>query len=803
MKCTPRFLALALLVLAALPTTQASWSQVAQPTPDTQLAEAKRLFDALNYEAAAAALDTLVATVEPLAAADAAAAKILASALELRGHTRFFLNNADGARADFRALLKLAPGYTLTGQVSSRVRALFTDVQKATIGKMVLNLAPVDAELELDGRPFTPTAGAIPAVAGSHTLSGKKPGFQSRSVPFTIAPNETKEVELTLERIAATVTLVTIPPDVQVSVDGVARGRTVHGPPPSKWNELIEKANGSPASASGEYLIDDLGLGNHVIEFQRTCYTPFKATIAVETLKDLRMNPVRLDKAVASIYVDVPTAGATVLFDGEPRGPVPLTLEDVCEGDHAVEVRSPWGRYAERMSTHAGDKLTVQGTLKPAVALLSVTSLPEGYRGTDLRLTLERAMAAAKTINLFAAPAEQVQQALKAEALTPGWLAFDRWRRPLGAAAAGITPPARLEIAGKLAKALDVQGVAELTARPGGGQTQFVLSILSAESAEPDVLELSVDSPASLNAAVARLDALPALYQPSVGLGVADVLDVSGAVVIAVDGAGSAAQAGLAPGDVITSADGEGVADGTAFLRVVRRHKAGDKLAVQVSDRAGNAKAVQLTVSMAPRLVAMNDQSVLFNNLGLSLRARVSTTGGAPPDPVLRLNLAVALMRLGNWAAARTELSKVQLPPGPGVSKGTVEDPVGPLLRGSRAGNGRRTRVARSGGRRREPADGGWPARQRTGRAETGRGTKVLGARRPLRRRAVGALSREAWPPAWAEPRVWGPVPGPDQSPVARTSDCPAQAGAGRPGSCTALRGMVYSSGSPALGNPI
>jgi Flp pilus assembly protein TadD len=30
-------------------------------------------------------------------------------------------------------------------------------------------------------------------------------------------------------------------------------------------------------------------------------------------------------------------------------------------------------------------------------------------------------------------------------------------------------------------------------------------------------------------------------------------------------------------------------------------------------------------------------------------------------------------MRLGNWAEARTELAKVQLPAGPGVSNGTVQ----------------------------------------------------------------------------------------------------------------------------------
>ena len=115
----------------------------------------------------------------------------------------------------------------------------------------------------------------------------------------------------------------------------------------------------------------------------------------------------------------------------------------MCEGSHVVELRSPWGRYVERISIRPGDKLTVQGAVRPAVALLSVTGLPDGYRGTDLRLAIERAFAAAKTMTLFGPPADKVQQALKGESLSAGLAGV----RPLAAAGRGaasaITPAAR------------------------------------------------------------------------------------------------------------------------------------------------------------------------------------------------------------------------------------------------------------------------------------------------------------------------------------------------------------------------
>lgn len=663
-----------LLLAAGLLAGAAPVLSAQAPSPEAQLAQAKAQFDALAYDAAVTTLDPLIAALEPLVPKDAVAAKVLPTAYELRARSRFGLGNAEGANADFRALLKIAPGYTLTGQVSQRVSRMLEDIRKTAVGRMVLNLSPPDADLQLDGVPFTAVAGQIPVAVGPHTLSGRRTGCRSASQSFTVVAGATTEVVLTLERVSASVTLVTTPPGIEVLVNGVPRGRTEAGPLPPQWAERAASLGVPPNLVSKPFVIDDLGTGSHSIELLRDCYSRVERRVAIDKPADFFLDPVKLEKAVASIYVDAQGPGAVALLDGEPRGPLPQSLDEVCEGNHVVELRAPWGRYVERVTAKAGDKLNVQGAIKPAVALLSVTGLPEGYRGTDLRLALERSLAATRAVTIFAPPAERVQQALKAEALSPGWLAFDRWRRPIGAPASAITAAARMEISGRLAKALDVQGVAELTARPGGDRSQFWLSILAADGAEPDVIELELDDPASINAAVARLDRLPAMYRPSAGLGVADVLDVAGAVVTSVDAAGAAAKAGLAAGDVIVKADGQPVADGSAFAATVARHGANDQVSVEARDRTGAAKSVALAIAMAPRLVAMNDQSLPFNDLVLVLRARLAaSTDRASPDPIVRLNLAVALMRLGNWAEARGELSKIQLAAGPGVSNGTVQ----------------------------------------------------------------------------------------------------------------------------------
>ena len=51
----------------------------------------------------------------------------------------------------------------------------------------------------------------------------------------------------------------------------------------------------------------------------------------------------------------------------------------------------------------------------------------------------------------------------------------------------------------------------------------------------------------------------------------------------------------------------------------------------------------------------------------------------------MRLNLAVALARVGAWSAARLELQRVKLNDGPGVSAGTVQYLLG--LAAERMGN--------------------------------------------------------------------------------------------------------------------
>lgn len=669
-----------LLLSSVMLTGVATYAQIPIPPAtnpaDAALADARRLFDALDYERAVPALDAIIAQLEQ-PPADPARKPTLAAAYELRARSRFGLGDTAGARADFRSMLIAAPSYGLPPQVSPRVVTLFNEVKKATVATVKVNVSPPDAEVELDGAPFIPTGQPMAISVGSHTLSGKRAGYRPSTEMFDVAAGTAAETGFTLERVSATVAVVTSPPEVEIWLDGVSRGKTPPGPATPEYAEWPAKLGVSPGAISKPMLLSDLQPGAHLFEFRGPCLVRGERRIEVARPADYTLDPVKVERAIATVQVTVAEPSARVFVDGLPRGAAPLTMNDVCEGPHVVEVRSLFGRLLRRLDVKPGQTIPVSGNLSPAFAVVSSSGLPPGLRGgPDLRLTAERALQSVRTVTVFAPANDQIDGLLQAEKLPPDWLAFDRLKRPIGESA-NITSAARRELSAKLATALDVQGIATVTVPPQGNQSDVLLAILASGSGEPDVLELNLERPDTTAATLARLDQVIPLFRPSVGLSTIDVLDVPGAVVIAVDATGVGAKAGVAVGDTVVRANNQPINTAGDLNTAVAAAKAGDKLSIESRDRAGAPKRADLTVEIVPRLIAMADQTLLFNKLVVDLRARLGKPAGPLDESVARLNLAVALMRLGNWSDAKNELERVRLPDGTGVANGTVQYLIG------------------------------------------------------------------------------------------------------------------------------
>lgn len=634
-----------------------------------QMSEARRHFEALEYEQAVPSLDRVVAALQVRPAPDAR--QMLGEALELRARSRFGLADQDGAKADFVLLLRADPGHALTGQVSPRVVALFDAAKKATITTLRLSVTPADATVLLDGAKV-PVAGDMAVLTGDHTITASRTGYKTDSLSFTAAPETTADASLALARSSAVMTIVTAPADVEVVVDGVSRGKTTAGPPSAEFTSKAVAAGIAPAELSAVLTLSDLATGAHRIEFRRACFTQVERRQEISQLDDYALDPVKLAPATAALVAQAPQPDTIVFVDGESRGKAPYTT-DLCEGSHAIELRAPTGRYIRKVEARTGQRLEVTGALRPAFALVAST---QTGLNADLRGAIEKALEPLTSILVFAPPSERLDAALKTERLPADWLGYDGNRRPFGVSAE-VTAAMRRDLSAKLAKSFDAQGIAAVTAPIAANRSRLVLTLLGAGIGEPDVLEVNLDQQDTIANAVALLDRAQSFLVPSIGLAAIDVADLTGPVVVSVDGNGPAAKAGVAAGDLIVAADAKPVADAAALAAVVAAHAAGQSVAVELKDRAGAQKKVEIGVLMRPRLLGVSDQTLLMNRTLVTLRARLSEAKDPAEQASIRLNLAAALTRLESWSDARAELQQVTLADGPGVGSGTVQYLIG------------------------------------------------------------------------------------------------------------------------------
>jgi hypothetical protein len=656
----------ALVVIVAAPAP--GDAQDALSRAATELDEARRLFEALDYERAVPALDRAIAVYETLANVQPQARPGLASAYEMRGRARFGLGDTVGAETDFRALLGIAPGFSFSGQVSPRVVALLDEVRRATLGMLLLTVEPEDAAVEVNGETFDPGV-PVPLRAGEYTVKASRVGYRPAEEPVTIVAGDTANFRLMLERVAATLVLVTSPPGAEVIVDGISRGTTVAGALPAAYAEVPSQLGVAPEDVSQPMVVSDLGPGAHVVQVTRACHVAEERRFVVEALADYRVDPVRLKPAVATLAVESAPAGAAVFVDGEPRGTAPVTLEDVCAGSRLVELRGAQGRFARRLDVRTGDQVAVSGTLKPAFALLSAGIGVSTTGVTDVRSAVERALAHSQQVTLFVPAERQLAEAFKGQPQPAEWLAFDAGRRPLGAAAT-VSATARRDLSAKLGRELGVQGVAAVS-QPAAGSPELVVSLLAVGAGEPDVVAFVPERVDSVSRAIARFDYVPPVTRASIGALVVDVLDAGGLVVARVEAGSGAAKLGLATGDTIKTADGQPVASVDALNRLLQAKGPGATIALQVTARDGLAgKSLQVPIVATPRVISAGDQTLLFNPLAVALRTRLGTATPAE-QPIVRLNLAVALLRLGDAAGAKEHLEALELPATGDISMGT------------------------------------------------------------------------------------------------------------------------------------
>src|SRR5258708_3944971 len=114
----------------------------------------------------------------------------------------FGLGKEPEARADFVALLKADPVYTLTGQVSPRVVAIFDEVMKATVTTMRLAVMPPTAEVRVDG-VIVPATTTMPIAIGDHSITARQVGYRAVTQSAPIGAGQMNDITIALERVSS------------------------------------------------------------------------------------------------------------------------------------------------------------------------------------------------------------------------------------------------------------------------------------------------------------------------------------------------------------------------------------------------------------------------------------------------------------------------------------------------------------------------------------------------------------------------------------------------------------------------
>lgn len=625
------------------------------------LADSDRLFQAKLYEEAIKELDRIIPQLEERRKLDPQSRKLLVRALELRARSYFLAGTLDTARVEIDLLLKAFPDHEPAPPPSPFVN-LFASVKRGLVGEITLAVTPADASVELDGRLISLAApSVIPLLAGPHTLAASRLGYRAETRTLSVEAGTRTEVALDLRRTSAVMSVVTEPAGVEVFVNSVSRGTTE-----------ARTGTGNPTLKTSRPLsITDLNVGSYTLELRRECFLPEIRRLQIEQLTDIDVSPVVLKPAVAEVTVESEPAGASVMLDGEPQGNAPIVLQAVCEGPHALELRSGTGRFILRLELRAGQRERVSGRVRPAFALLPATGVAED-RGAEyeLRLRVERALAETRSVTFVVPTAKEIERALQDARLEPGWLAVDDTGSLTSAGSIAMTSRDRLERGAELARALAVQGITTVNSTTGT-VGRVSLAILAMGSGEPDVLDMSLTETDSVKHALALLDQSPVLLTRSAGALLMDVAGIDGALVAAVEPGSSAAAAGLQPADVLVFAGAKPVASVADFERS-RDEAALDQPFLIDARRDGQVRRLSLKLTRVPFLMSDKDRTLLFNKLLVERRAADAELTDEFEQSMNGLHQAIALMHGQNWREALGLLERVVLPPGTEIGPGTV-----------------------------------------------------------------------------------------------------------------------------------
>jgi tetratricopeptide (TPR) repeat protein len=639
-----------------------------------QLARALAEFEGPNQSRSIVLFDEIIARLEAVQRQSGLPTRgrdVLVQAYELRGRAYFSLGLQEKASADFRQLVQIKPDYALAkDKISPKVIDVFNLVKKSLVGFLAVSSKPEGAKVvlvaggdrrtELGLAPFFP----LEVLAGDYTVEVSREGYKTETYPVSIAPRDTKALEVELIRTLASAFFVTEPAGVEIWIDGELRVTTAGNLAPDHY-ELARGRGLDPARASARTEVTNLSLESHIVELKRRCYETVRRTIPTTTPQDYEIEPIRMEDSQGSLRLTSDPPGGRIFLNGEAKGMTPAEIEGVCSGRIHLEVKHAAGKFIKDFTLAKDEALSLDCPIRPSLAFLgAVADTPAGERVlADADEKMRENLQKITSLNFVVPPRESVDRVLDAEKIS---------RKAL-VTGAGIDPDVVRKVTEKLAAALDVQGFLVAVLPEERLQHTAVLYLLAAGNAVAEPGEVTFAEAASYLPFVSKVDFRATVYKPWSGLITADTLLHEGVPVLRTVPGSPAARAGVAPGEVVTSADGKPIKGTAALLALVEQKKPKDRLAIGVKGAAG-ARNAELTLAETPQEIPLFEPTLLYNKVMMDLRQQVEGYPGTEQAAFAWLNLALCAMHFQDFATAHQHLTKArtELPQRPGISQGTA-----------------------------------------------------------------------------------------------------------------------------------
>lgn len=192
-------------------------------------------------------------------------------------------------------------------------------------------------------------------AAGPHLVQVDLAGHISARRTVMLNAGQKAAIEIAMEREKGLVLIHSVPTGAEISIDGAHRGKT-------------------------PLLLTDLPLGRYRVRASSAGYQSRETDLTIENRTPSRVS-LSLDSDSANLTVNSTPAGAAVTVNGLSKGMTPCTIERLPSGENKVSLMlAEHLPYQDTVKLRAGEAHTMEVTLQPLPATLSVICTPAGAK---------------------------------------------------------------------------------------------------------------------------------------------------------------------------------------------------------------------------------------------------------------------------------------------------------------------------------------------------------------------------------------------------------------------------------------